>query len=186
MESIEVNGVTYVGVPDDTNGTCSKCAFNNNREACGKGIEAGCGPLDVYWVRKDQAGLNTFFGQKPLTYQILEHTDEEEEAWQEAQKKVATGVTDGPAERAMRGEQLPLFPEIETPTYHRQVGGDHYFNPIQPWDIIRAWELNYWEGNIVKYVLRHKGKNKVEDLEKARHYLDYLIENYDELYPVSN
>lgn len=69
---------------------------------------------------------------------------------------------------------------------HRQVGGDHYFNPIQPWDIIRAWELNYWEGNIVKYVLRHKGKNKVEDLEKARHYLDYLIENYDELYPVSD
>lgn len=65
---------------------------------------------------------------------------------------------------------------------HRQVGGDHYFNPIQPWDIIRAWDLNYWEGNIVKYALRHKGKGKVEDLEKAKHYLEYLIENYDELY----
>jgi hypothetical protein len=91
--------------------------------------------------------------------------------------------------------QMDLFPETLAVTQeeeeafqkiHRQVGGDHYFNPIQPWDIIRAWELNYWEGNIVKYVLRHKGKNKVEDLEKARHYLDYLIENYDELYPVSN
>jgi len=90
------------------------------------------------------------------------------------------------------GRQLPLFPEIEPQVTaeeeeafkdleHKQVGGMHYFNPIQPWDIIRAWDLNYWEGNIVKYVLRHKGKGKVEDLEKAKHYLEYLIEHYDEL-----
>jgi hypothetical protein len=94
------------------------------------------------------------------------------------------------------GRQLPLFPEIEPMVSeeeeqffkemerraHRQVGGDHYLNPIQPWDIIRAWDLNYWEGNIVKYTLRHKGKGKVEDLEKAKHYLEYLIDNYDEIY----
>ena len=69
---------------------------------------------------------------------------------------------------------------------HKQVGGDHYFNAIQPWDIIRAWDLNYWEGNLIKYALRHKGKGKVEDLEKARHYLEYLIEHYDDIYPVSD
>lgn len=91
------------------------------------------------------------------------------------------------------GHQMPLFPEIEPPVTaeeeeafqaieHKQVGGNHYFNAIQPWDIIRAWDLNYWEGNIVKYTLRHKGKGKIEDLEKARHYLDYLIEHYDELF----
>lgn len=92
------------------------------------------------------------------------------------------------------GKQLPLFPEIEPPVTseeeeafaaiekHKQVGGNHYFNAIQPWDIIRAWDLNYWEGNIVKYVLRHKGKGKVEDLEKAKHYIEYLIKKYDELY----
>lgn len=90
-------------------------------------------------------------------------------------------------------QKLTLFPDIDPPVTdeedeafkaisQRQVGGDHYFNPIQPWDIIRAWDLNYWEGNIVKYVLRHKGKGKVEDLEKAKHYLEYIIENYDELY----
>ena len=98
---------------------------------------------------------------------------------------------------AFFGKQLPLFPEMEPVEVspeeeelfqhierksHRQIGGDHYFNAIQPWDIIRAWDLNYWEGNIVKYVLRHKGKGKVEDLEKAKHYLEYLIENYDALY----
>ena len=92
------------------------------------------------------------------------------------------------------GRQLPLFPEIEPPVTveeeeafaalekKKQVGGDHYLKAIQPWDIIRAWDLNYWEGNIVKYVLRHQGKGKVEDLEKAKHYLEYLIEHYNELY----
>lgn len=93
------------------------------------------------------------------------------------------------------GRQLPLFPEIEPPVTAeedeafneierkaKQVGGDHYLKAIQPWDIIRAWGLNYWEGNIVKYVLRHTGKGKVEDLEKAKHYLEYLIDNYDELF----
>jgi hypothetical protein len=84
------------------------------------------------------------------------------------------------------GDPLASFPSIsfdpqeEKP--HRQVGGTHYFNPIQPWDIIRAWDLNYWEGNIVKYLLRHKGKGKVEDLEKAKHYIEYLIEHYEEIY----
>lgn len=76
--------------------------------------------------------------------------------------------------------------EVPEETHHKQVGGDHYFNAIQPWDIIRAWDLNYWEGNLIKYALRHKGKGKVEDLEKARHYLEYLIEHYDDIYPVSD
>jgi hypothetical protein len=64
----------------------------------------------------------------------------------------------------------------------KQVGGDHYLKAIQPWDIIRAWELNYWEGNIVKYVLRHQYKNKLEDIEKAIHYLEFIRDNYEELY----
>lgn len=76
--------------------------------------------------------------------------------------------------------------EVPTEPSHKQVGGDHYYNAIQPWDIIRAWDLNYFEGNLIKYALRHKGKGKVEDLEKARHYLEYLIEHYDDIYPVSD
>jgi len=59
-----------------------------------------------------------------------------------------------------------------------QVGGDHYMGmPIQPWDVIDANSLNYYEGNVLKYLLRHRAKNGVEDLKKARHYLDKLIEN---------
>lgn len=59
-----------------------------------------------------------------------------------------------------------------------QVGGGHYeAMSIQPWDIIDAHGLNYYEGNVLKYLLRHRAKNGVEDLKKARHYLDKLIEN---------
>lgn len=57
----------------------------------------------------------------------------------------------------------------------RQVGGNHYKRACQPWEIIEEWELNYWAGNIIKYVLRYPYKNGVEDLEKAKHYLEYLI-----------
>lgn len=58
-----------------------------------------------------------------------------------------------------------------------QVGGEHYKkNAIQPWDYIVSNELGYLEGNIVKYVSRWKDKGGRQDLEKARHYLDKLIE----------
>lgn len=57
----------------------------------------------------------------------------------------------------------------------KQIGGNHYKRACQPWEIIEEWELNYWAGNIIKYVLRYPYKNGVEDLEKAKHYLEYLI-----------
>lgn len=58
-----------------------------------------------------------------------------------------------------------------------QHGGTHYKDkPIQPWDYIINNGLGYLEGNIVKYVSRWRDKGGVEDLMKARHYLDKLIE----------
>lgn len=61
----------------------------------------------------------------------------------------------------------------------KQIGGSHYSKrTIQPWDIISEYGLDYWAGNVIKYVLRHKDKNGKEDLEKAKHYLEYMIENY--------
>lgn len=59
-----------------------------------------------------------------------------------------------------------------------QVGGDHYqVQNIQPIDYILANQLDFCEGNIVKYVTRWRYKNGIEDLKKARHYLDFLIEH---------
>lgn len=70
---------------------------------------------------------------------------------------------------------------VTTPTKSArdiQVGGQHYKNKaMQPWDIIDAWGLDFYEGNVLKYLLRAKFKNGVEDLKKARHYLDKKIED---------
>ena len=59
----------------------------------------------------------------------------------------------------------------------RQEGGAHYKDaaPVQPWDIIAMYGLDFFEGNVIKYVLRRKG-SRVEDLKKARHYIDKKIE----------
>lgn len=59
---------------------------------------------------------------------------------------------------------------------NQQVAGTHYQRGIQPWDIISEWELDFWEGNVLKYLLRWKFKDGVQDLKKAKHYLEYLIE----------
>lgn len=57
---------------------------------------------------------------------------------------------------------------------------EHYSkNKIQPIDYILANDLNFCEGNIIKYVTRYKHKNGLEDLKKAKHYLEILINNYE-------
>ena len=58
----------------------------------------------------------------------------------------------------------------------KQIAGTHYQKGIQPWDIISEWELDFWEGNVLKYLLRWKFKDGIQDLQKAKHYLEYLIE----------
>ena len=58
----------------------------------------------------------------------------------------------------------------------RQVGGDHYNKEvIQPWHIIDSHKLDFYEGNAIKYILRKKG-DRIEDLQKAIHYLEREIE----------
>ena len=61
--------------------------------------------------------------------------------------------------------------------FDTQCGGTHYKDfPIQPVEFIHKNGLGFIVGNVVKYVVRYKQKNGVEDLKKARHYLDMLIE----------
>ena len=69
----------------------------------------------------------------------------------------------------------------ERNTLNRQVGGTHYKKGVQPWTIAMDWGLDPWSHNVVKYILRFPYKNGVEDLEKIKHYLDFLIENHDEV-----
>lgn len=57
-----------------------------------------------------------------------------------------------------------------------QVAGNHYKQDVQPWNYIHRNGIGYLAGNIIKYVSRYKKKNGIEDLEKAKHYLEKLIE----------
>lgn len=55
----------------------------------------------------------------------------------------------------------------------------HYNQGIEVIDFIESHNMNFNEGNVIKYTARHKHKNGVEDLKKAKWYLDRLIENYE-------
>jgi len=58
-----------------------------------------------------------------------------------------------------------------------QQGGNHYKKyVIQPTEFIFKNNVGFIEGNVIKYVLRHRDKNGKQDLEKAKHYIDLLLE----------
>lgn len=58
-----------------------------------------------------------------------------------------------------------------------QVAGTHYKQlPIQPVQYIHANKIGYFEGNVIKYVTRWRDKGGVADLEKAKHYIELLIQ----------
>ena len=58
-----------------------------------------------------------------------------------------------------------------------QVGGAHYkLHTYETWDVIVDWNLGYLDGNAVKYLSRWKVKGGVQDLKKAQHYIEKLIE----------
>ena len=59
----------------------------------------------------------------------------------------------------------------------KQVGGSHYKDcAIQPVDYIVENKLDFLEGNVVKYITRHKTKNGIEDIRKVIHYAELILE----------
>jgi len=64
--------------------------------------------------------------------------------------------------------------------FKKQIDGTHYSKlKIQPTEYIIANKLPYIEGNVIKYVTRHRDKGKHKDIEKAIHYLQMLLEKYE-------
>ena len=79
-------------------------------------------------------------------------------------------------EQRNRMAYRPLEP-VAPKAIEVQIGGDHYKTMvIQPVTYIHKNAIGYMEGNVIKYVSRWRGKNGLQDLKKARHYLDLLIE----------
>lgn len=61
--------------------------------------------------------------------------------------------------------------------YDNQVGGDHYQKyKIQPSEFINKNKLLFAEGSAIKYIVRHQDKGGKESLEKAKHFIDMIIE----------
>ena len=61
--------------------------------------------------------------------------------------------------------------------YKKQIGGSHYKTmKIQPSKFINDNKLLFAEGNAIKYICRHAHKGEVQDLEKAKHYIDMIID----------
>mgnify|MGYP001465455805 CR=1 FL=1 len=64
--------------------------------------------------------------------------------------------------------------------FNRQEGGSHYKDmPIQPVEFIHKNGIGFCEGAVIKYVTRWRGKNGIEDLKKAIHMIELLIEMED-------
>lgn len=62
-------------------------------------------------------------------------------------------------------------------TLKKQVAGSHYKElPIQPVEYVYRNGIGFFEGNVIKYVTRWRDKGGIDDLEKAKHYLEMLIE----------
>ena len=67
--------------------------------------------------------------------------------------------------------------EEKEKTTDKQIGGDHYKDfKIMPIEYITENKLNFCEGNIIKYISRHRRKNGAEDIKKAIHYAELILE----------
>ena len=70
-----------------------------------------------------------------------------------------------------------MFKESTYDSLEKQIGGKHYKNmKIQPAHFINEYKLLFEEGNAIKYIFRHSVKGKEEDIKKAIHYLEMILE----------
>lgn len=64
-----------------------------------------------------------------------------------------------------------------TSVFNKQIGGGHYKEfKIQPVRFIIENKIPFVEGSVIKYVCRHRSKNGAEDIKKAIHFLQLLLE----------
>lgn len=65
-----------------------------------------------------------------------------------------------------------------SPANEKQISGDHYkkYGNLQPWDVVIQWNMGYLDGTALKYLARWKDKGGIDDLKKAIHFIEKLIE----------
>ncbi len=66
---------------------------------------------------------------------------------------------------------------MKSKPYKKQVGGSHYKDMVmQPSEFINKNRLQFAEGSAIKYICRHAAKGKIQDIQKAIHYLEMIID----------
>ena len=61
--------------------------------------------------------------------------------------------------------------------FKTQIGGDHYSRfEVQPTEYIIRNKLDFYQGNVIKYITRHKHKGGSDDVKKAIHYCQMILE----------
>ena len=124
---------------------------------------------DLFWCRIDAKWRQVENPENDMLWLLdgkkpPKETDGEDEL-EERRRKEAVEVADKDSECD------------QVDSKRKQIGGNHYAkHTIQPWDIIREYELDFFEGSCLKYLLRRKN-NRLEDLQKAAHYLEECIKN---------
>lgn len=91
---------------------------------------------------------------------------------EEAKKKVNAEFFQVVTDEDVKDIEDPRLPEFRNDKIKHPK---HYTQGIECWDYIVSHDMGYLDGNIIKYVTRYKHKNGVEDLEKAKAYLEKLI-----------
>ncbi len=89
---------------------------------------------------------------------------------------VRVGVDD--ADHGWLDDRFELVVPAPSPTPDAVFRPSHYARfPIEPITFLTANRVGFLPGNVIKYVMRHDAKNGLEDLRKARRYLDIMIED---------
>jgi hypothetical protein len=91
--------------------------------------------------------------------------------WNSTDKPVRYRVLNKPAP-----DQIEMFDKPAALARQEEGGGHYKAMKIQPFEYIHANGIPFAEGCVIKYVSRWRAKGGVEDLKKARHFLDLLIE----------
>ena len=114
-----------------------------------------------------------------MGYKTLEETLVAYDKWKNGVKVMGSGADKEWVTCTKCGESGDLMWEhtCKPTALDKQEGGNHYKDmAIQPVEFITANNLGFLEGNVVKYICRHHAKNGAEDIKKAIHYCELLLQ----------
>ena len=146
-------------------GQCETCVENYEKEKID--VSNMIDPMDVAGLCPSRLGINVPSGTSDMTYRCCCSCGK---------------IVNGSAQQFRNVEEPFMCIECRNradppvPNAALEPDNSHYTKGgIEPWTYIQANNLNFFEGSVVKYVTRWKHKNGIEDLRKARVYIDELI-----------